>query len=82
MPAPGCQSCNHIGDLCDTHADELGDAYQRNGYKDRDDYLKQLSELYDVDHDLIVEVAELLGPTEDFDGLVIALEDGDFGLSA
>lgn len=49
--------------------------YTENGYEDRRDYLESLSFDYDVSFDTVLAVAELLGPNEDFDGLVSALED-------
>lgn len=51
------------------------DIYQMNGYKDRNDYLRQLAEDYGVDPDIVMNLADLLGPDEDFDGLVTQLED-------
>lgn len=53
------------------------DIYQMNGYKDRNDYLRQLAEDYGVDLDTVYALADLLGPNEDFDGLVSQLEDMD-----
>lgn len=41
----------------------------------RDDYLKQLAEDYGVDHDAVLMMADLLGPDEDFDGLVSSIND-------
>jgi hypothetical protein len=49
--------------------------YQDNGYTSRQDYLNSLSDEYSVDIDAVEYLAELLGPDEDFDGLVVALED-------
>lgn len=49
--------------------------YVENGYADRQDYLKCLSEDYGVPLDNVQAMAEILGPNEDFDGLVAALED-------
>jgi hypothetical protein len=49
--------------------------YQQNGYADRKEYLKSLAEDYGVDIRTVVELAKLLGPTEDFDGLVSMVED-------
>lgn len=51
------------------------DLYQINGYKDRKDYLSSLAEDYGVDLDIVYALADLLGPDEDFDGLVSQLED-------
>jgi len=49
--------------------------YESLGYKDRIDYLEFLSDNLEIDIDTVYAVAELLGPTEDFDGLVSSLED-------
>lgn len=43
---------------------------------DREDYLSSIAEDYGLDLEQVVRlIADLLGPTEDFDGLVSALED-------
>jgi len=47
--------------------------YIELGYKNRRDYLESLAEEYD--RDKVFALAALLGPSEDFDGLVTALED-------
>ena len=49
--------------------------YEKLGYKDRADYLEFLSGNLEIDIDTVYAVAELLGTTEDFDGLVSSLED-------
>jgi hypothetical protein len=49
--------------------------YTDNGYKDRIDYLKSLAEDYGVSLDKVFAVAAVLGPNEDFDGLVVAIQD-------
>lgn len=46
--------------------------YEQNGYKDRSDYLDSLREDYGEAVDLLTSV---LPASEDFDGLVTALED-------
>ena len=53
--------------------------YLENGYKDRDDYLNSLSEDYGVPIDAVLALADVLGPEEDFDGLVSNLEDAMYG---
>ena len=53
-------------------------AYTENGYASRRDYLDSLAEDYDIDRDTVYMMADLLGPTEDFDGLVSSLEDLDY----
>lgn len=56
------------------------DAYTERGYKNRTEYLKSLAEDYGVGA-VVGVLAETLGPSEDFDGLISALEDLDnFGL--
>ena len=49
--------------------------YIENGYKDRADYLRCLSEDHGVPLETVHALADLLGQNEDFDGLVTALED-------
>ena len=49
--------------------------YIRNGYESRRDYLTQLAEDYGVDLDTVLMMASILGPNEDFDGLVTHIED-------
>lgn len=48
--------------------------YQQNGYYNRADYLRCMSEDYGVPIDTVKVVADVLGSNEDFDGLVNALE--------
>ena len=55
------------------------EVYREKGYADRDDYLNSLSEDYGVPDDAIQALAEVLGPDEDFDGLVSSLEDAAYG---
>jgi hypothetical protein len=50
------------------------DPYVQNGFKDRQDYLDNLAEDYGP---AVYILADILGPNEDFDGLVTSLEDGD-----
>lgn len=49
--------------------------YQENGYKSRKDYLQSLAAEYGVDYQSVACLATLLGNSEDFDGLVSAVED-------
>jgi len=49
--------------------------YQREGYDDRRSYLEALADDTGVDLHTVFVLAELLGPAEDFDGLVTSLED-------
>ena len=58
---------------CGDDDDEPRDPYE--DYGSRDKYLQSLSEDYGVDLEIVESIAELLGPSEDFDGLVSAIED-------
>ena len=49
--------------------------YTENGYKNRKDYLESLAEENGVSTDTVFALAGMLGITEDFDGLVNAVED-------
>ena len=49
--------------------------YLEHGVETRAEYLAMLSEDYDVDLDTVHALADVLGPMEDFDGLVTSLED-------
>lgn len=49
--------------------------YQENGYSDRREYLESLAEDNGVDIETVLVMADLLGPSEDFDALVTAIED-------
>lgn len=49
-------------------------AYQENGFNNRKEYLADLAEEYG---EKVYYLAELLGPSEDFDGLVSMLEDSE-----
>lgn len=51
----------------------MKNAYTNNGYTDRADYLATLCEEYP--REIVHTLADLLGPDEDFDGLVSSLED-------
>lgn len=47
--------------------------YQEHGFNSRREYLESLAEEYDSDK--VFVLASILGPSEDFDGLIVALED-------
>lgn len=49
--------------------------YEENGYENRRDYLQSLAEEYGLSYKEVSTIAELLGPSEDFDGLISTLED-------
>ena len=49
--------------------------YKERGYDSRDEYLECLAEDLGVPIQDVLCLADLLGPNEDFDGLVTGLED-------
>jgi len=49
--------------------------YTEQGYENRRDYLNSLAEDYGVDINLVLIAASMLGPSEDFDGLVTTVQD-------
>lgn len=49
--------------------------YTDNGFKNRRDYLASLAQDFGIELETVLMAASLLGPHEDFDGLVCALED-------
>ena len=49
--------------------------YLEYGAESRAEYLANLAEEYDVPLGTVQALADVLGPNEDFDGLVTALED-------
>ena len=53
--------------------------YRENGYDDRDDYLRSLADDYGVPEEAVQALADILGPDEDFDGLVSSLADAADG---
>ena len=53
----------------------MSNIYKENGYENRQDYLKNLAEDHGADIHTVSALADLLGPDEDFDGLVTSLED-------
>ncbi len=53
----------------------MDNVYEMNGYESRQDYLQNLAENMGVRPEVVFALADLLGETEDFDGLVTALDD-------
>jgi len=51
--------------------------YQENGYTDRKDYLECIAGDYGLSLEVVINLAEVLGESEDFDGLISALEDAE-----
>jgi hypothetical protein len=52
--------------------------YQYYGYADRDEYLHSLAADYGVPYDTVKMMADMLGESEDFDQLVIVVEDYEY----
>tara|TARA_R100001443_G_scaffold8681_1_gene18077 strand:- start:2 stop:193 length:192 start_codon:yes stop_codon:yes gene_type:complete len=53
----------------------ISNPYTNNGFKDRADYLESLKEEYPPK--AVELLSDILGPNEDFDGLVTDLQDFD-----
>lgn len=51
--------------------------YHEHGFANRKEYLQDLSEQYNVPLEVVYQTAQLLGKSEDFDGLVSAMEDAE-----
>jgi len=49
-------------------------AYQMNGYNSREDYLRSISEENGIEYSVVLQLAQMLG-AEDFDGLVVTIEE-------
>ena len=49
--------------------------YEEKGFLDRQDYLEDLADQFGVDIKTVESLSDLLGPNEDFDGLINSLED-------
>ena len=56
----------------------MNNIYIRNGYDNRKDYLKSLSEQFNIDIESIYALSDMLGINEDFDGLVSSLDDYNY----
>lgn len=52
--------------------------YNENGYKNRVEYLESVAADYGVDYYTVECLADILGESEDFDGLISALEDMEY----
>jgi hypothetical protein len=53
----------------------IDNVYEMNGYADRQEYLDDLADNMGLDRSIVSALADMLGETEDFDGLVTSLED-------
>lgn len=51
--------------------------YQRNGYESRTEYLESLADEHGLDFETVSDLSELLGESEDFDGLANACQDAE-----
>jgi hypothetical protein len=51
------------------------ESYLEYGAETRAEYLEMLADDYGIDLDTVHAMADVLGPNEDFDGLVTSLED-------
>lgn len=51
--------------------------YQEYGCANRKEYLESLADEYNVDTNTVFTLALMLGKSEDFDGLISALEDAE-----
>ena len=49
--------------------------YTDKGYESRREYLTELAEDYCIDKETVFMIADTLGSSEDFDGLINAIED-------
>ena len=57
---------------------EQAEIYRRKGYANRAEYLRGLAEENGVDLDIVLAISDMLGPSEDFDGLVSMVEDATY----
>ena len=55
----------------------MSNIYQEHGYNSRRHYLQCLSEDYGVPLEVVYSLADMLGESEDWDGLISALEDAE-----
>ena len=57
---------------------EQAEIYKSKGYTNRAEYLQGLAEENGVDLDIVLAISDMLGPYEDFDGLVSMVEDAAY----
>jgi hypothetical protein len=53
--------------------------YQEHGFESRKEYLLDLADNMGMDASIVFALADMLGSSEDFDGLVTSLEDYAMG---
>ncbi|MFI2856841.1 hypothetical protein ACH6EH_06845 [Paenibacillus sp. JSM ZJ436] len=56
----------------------MNNVYQEHGYNSRKEYLNELADEYGVSIETVYAIADMLGPSEDFDGLISSLDDAHF----
>jgi len=61
--------------FCTLMGDYEMSIYVENGYTSRRDYLRSLADDFGIPPDIVYMMADLLGQSEDFDGLITSLED-------
>lgn len=83
MSAPNrcCTECNYSKVLparfksLQQPKESEADIYKVKGYESRDDYFQSLADDYGVDLSDVQMLSQILGKSEDFDGLVNAVQD-------
>lgn len=55
----------------------MENAYTKNGYANRKDYLESLAAEFNLPIEVVLSGAQMMGPDEDFDGLINMLEDAE-----
>lgn len=60
---------------CGMGVREMTNPYKQAGFEDREEYLTCLAEDYGMSLENVKALADVLGPDEDFDGLVSACQD-------
>ena len=53
----------------------MSDLDVKRGFANRQEYLHSIAEEYGVHEDFVFSLADVLGPSEDFDGLIAVIED-------
>jgi len=53
----------------------MENVYKEHGYLNRQDYLKELADYNGLDFNVVYDLAIMLGENEDFDRLLIVIED-------
>ena len=60
------------------HSPNNEGVYAAHGCKDRNGYLDSLADDRGIDRTAVGMIADILGPSEDFDGLLTELDDFDW----